>query len=138
MFDFIWFSYVLKISGFQRVVKIPPSYFPVLFKTIEIEDEFGPIFQKYQDSTPFQKHSILLENVFDLIGVTSVLMISGFQRLIKIPPPYFPLYSRRSRLEIVLDPPGFLNLIFPKYQDALPVQTFSICFENMFRFSRIY
>ena len=41
-FRLIGFTQVLSISGFQRFIKIPPSYFPI-FQTIQIEDCFRPI-----------------------------------------------------------------------------------------------
>ena len=40
--DLIGFTYVLTISGFQKFVKTPPSYFPFLFKTIVNTHCFGP------------------------------------------------------------------------------------------------
>ena len=42
IFDLIRLTCVLKIWGFQRFIKIPPSYLSVLIQSDEIEDCFGP------------------------------------------------------------------------------------------------
>ena len=41
--NLIGFTYVLKMSGFQRFINMPPSYFPCLFKTLGDTNSFGPI-----------------------------------------------------------------------------------------------
>ena len=90
--DFVGFTYFLTISGFQHPI------FPFFFKTIKIEDCFGPVKIINIDLPRLQRSHVhpklcmqyYFENMFDLISFTYALTISGLQRFINIPPSYSP------------------------------------------------
>ena len=52
MFDLMWFTYVLTISGFHRFIKIRPSYFHVSIKTIVKTNCFGPTDKSFSILVP--------------------------------------------------------------------------------------
>ena len=48
IFDLVGFLHVVMVSGFQRFIKIPPSYFPVLLNKIVNTNRFGPTKNHFQ------------------------------------------------------------------------------------------
>ena len=78
MFDSVIFAYVLKISGFQRYIKTPPSYFPFLFKAFEIEDCFGPTKILKFDLPKIQRfHAIphIFKTFSKIVSIKAVLLM---------------------------------------------------------------
>ena len=59
------------------------------------------IVRKYKDSTIhhqlFKQYRGLFKIILDFVGFPYVLKIWGFQRLIKIPPSYFPVFIQNDR-----------------------------------------